>query len=171
MTNFKKIYQKDLLRYAKRPSLAIRLFLYLFRKAQYSRLIIIDKLFFGLIKRLYGLEIDPSTRIGEGLYINHPYNITINPKVVMGKNINISKGATIGQENRGKRKGTPIIGNDVWIGVNATIVGKIIIGDDVLIAPNSYVNVDVPSHSIVLGNPCIIKPSNYATESYINNRI
>ncbi len=89
----------------------------------------------------------------------------------MGKNINISKGVTNGQENRGKRKGVPIIGNDVWIGANATIVGKITIGDDVLIAPNSYVNIDVPSHSIVLGNPCIIKQSEHATESYINNRV
>ena len=50
-----------------------------------------------------------------------------------------------------------VIGNDVWIGVQATIVGKIVIGDDVLIAPNSYVNCDIPSHSVVFGNPCIIK--------------
>lgn len=44
------------------------------------------------------------------------------------------------QENRGVRQGTPVIGDCVWIGVNATIVGKIIIGDNVLIAPNSYAN-------------------------------
>lgn len=42
------------------------------------------------------------------------------------------------------------------------------IGDDVLIAPNSFVNVDVPSHSVVLGNPCIIKSKENATEGYIN---
>lgn len=57
------------------------------------------------------------------------------------------------------------------MGVNATIVGSIIIGDDVLIAPNSYVNCDVPSHSVVFGNPCIIKHKENATESYINNKI
>ena len=57
----------------------------------------------------------------------------------------------------------------VWIGINSTIVGKITIGDDVLIAPNSYVNCDVPSHSIVLGNPCIIKRREKATENYINS--
>ena len=65
--------------------------------------------------------------------------------------------------------GTPVIGNRVWIGINAAIVGKIIIGDDVLIAPNSYVNCDVPSHSVVYGNPCIIKHRDNATDSYINN--
>lgn len=97
--------------------------------------------------------------------------ITINPKAILGKNINIHKGVTIGQENRGKRKGVPIIGNEVWIGINSTIVGNVSIGNDVLIAPNSYVNCDVPDHSIVIGNPCIIKHRDNATEDYINNRI
>ena len=107
--------------------------------------------------------------IGAGLYLGHAYCITINEKAVLGENCNIHKGVTIGQENRGARKGVPTIGNKVWIGINATIVGKITIGDDVLIAPNSYVNRDIPSHSIVFGNPCIIKYRENATENYINN--
>lgn len=117
----------------------------------------------------YGLEISPSTSIGKGLYLGHAFNITINPKAVIGDWCNIHKGVVIGQENRGKRKGVPNIGNKVWIGINAAIVGNITIGDDVLIAPNSYVNCDVPSHSIVFGNPCIIKHRDNATEGYINN--
>lgn len=96
--------------------------------------------------------------------------ITINSEVVIGSNCNIHKGVTIGQENRGLRKGVPTIGDCVWIGVNATIVGKITIGDDVLIAPNSFVNCDVPSHSIFYGNPCIIKHRENATEGYINRK-
>ena len=101
--------------------------------------------------------------------MGHIYNITFNPKVVIGDNCNIHKGVTIGQENRGKRKGTPIIGNKVWIGVNATVVGKITVGDDVMIAPNAYVNCDVPSHSIAIGNPCKIISRENATEGYINH--
>ena len=111
------------------------------------------------------------TQIGPGLCIGHPYGITINPNIVFGKNCNIHKGATIGQENRGSRKGVPTIGDCVYIGINSTIVGKIHIGNDVLIAPNSYVNCDVPDHSIVLGNPCRIIHRDNATEGYINNRI
>ena len=103
--------------------------------------------------------------------MGHPYNITINEKVVLGKNINIHKGVTIGQENRGQRKGVPSIGDCVWIGVNSTIVGKITIGNDVLIAPNTYVNRDIPSHSIVMGNPCKIFVSQNATADYINNKV
>lgn len=78
----------------------------------------------------------------------HPFNITINENVVIGNNCNIHKGVCIGQENRGSRKGVPQIGNCCWIGINAVIVGNIHIGDDVLIAPNAYVNCDIPSHSI-----------------------
>lgn len=104
------------------------------------------------------------------MYLGHCQCITINPETKIGCNVNIHKGVTIGQENRGKRKGAPIIGNSVWIGVNATIVGHVIIGDDVLIAPNSYVNCDVPSHSVVFGNPCIVKSKENATEGYVNNK-
>ena len=87
----------------------------------------------------------------------------------IGRNCNIHKGVIIGQTNRDTKKGAPTIGDNVWIGVNAAIVGKITIGDDVLIAPNSFVNIDVPSHSVVFGNPCIIKHKQNATEGYINH--
>ena len=58
----------------------------------------------------------------------------------------------------------PTIGNEVWIGVNATIVGKVSIGDDVLIAHNIFINCDIPSHSVVFDDPCIIKHRDNATE-------
>lgn len=76
--------------------------------------------------------------------------IIINPKTVIGDNINISTGVVIGQINTGKKKGCPTIGNEVWIGDNSIIVGNIKVGNNVLIAPNSYVNFDVPDNSIVI---------------------
>ena len=117
------------------------------------------------------IEIPLSVHIGEGLFINHPMCITINKDAVLGRNINLHKGVTIGQENRGPRKGCPTISDNVWIGTNATIVGKIHIGSDVLIAPNSLINCDVPDHSVVFGNPCIIKHRENATEGYLNRCI
>lgn len=126
-----------------------------------------------IIKRLLfinsTIEIPMGIELGKGLYMGHFSGITINPKAILGENINMHKGVTIGKENRGKRKGTPTIGNKVWIGINSTIVGNIIIGDNVLIAPNSFVNFDVPSDSIVIGNK--IKRCINATEGYINNTI
>ena len=79
-------------------------FLYFFRKYKSSNnkfLKIICKIFIRQIRLKYGIEILPETKIGEGFYIGHPYNITINPKSILGNNINLHKGLTIGQENRG----------------------------------------------------------------------
>lgn len=143
-----------------------------YRKAQkYSNIPIIGLLYrkkhSNLCKKTL-CQIPYNTNIGEGLYIGHLGNIHINPKTVIGKNVNIAQGVSLGQENRGKRKGCPIIGDKVWIGANSVVVGNIKIGTDVLIAPNSFVNFDVPSHSIVLGNPGKIIPKQNATENYIN---
>lgn len=149
-------------------------FLFHLRRANGSRnplLKCYSKMMLSVFRNIYGLEINYTTKIGKGFYIGHPYNITINPNSIIGDNCNIHKGVVIGQENRGKRKGAPIIGNCVWIGINSAIVGKITIGDNVLIAPCTYVNCDVPNNSIVFGNPCIIKHNEKATDSYINNKV
>jgi len=81
------------------------------------------------------------------------------PAAVIGRNCNISTGVTIGMIPVGRRAGAPRIGDRVWIGTNAVIVGGIEIGDDVLIAPGAFVNVDVPAPSAKLselGNPGFI---------------
>ena len=117
--------------------------------------------------RRFGLEVSPSASFGPGIFLGHPYNITIGDGVVFGSNVNIHKGATVGVENRGRRQGSPRIGNNVYIGINATITGNIEIGDDVMIAAGAFVNFDVPPHSIVLGNPGVIHHRENATEGYI----
>lgn len=145
-------------------------FLWVFRKAQNSRNPF-WKICHAWMRERYGLEIPIKTDIGFGIYLGHAFNITINPDTTIGSNCNIHKGVTIGRENRGRRKGAPAIGDDVWIGVNATVVGRINVGSDVLIAPNAYVNCDIPDHSIVLGNPCKIISCDNATKSYVNRKI
>lgn len=109
--------------------------------------------------------------VAGGLYLGHPYNITVSSGAVLGMNVNLHKGCTIGRENRGKREGCPTIGNCVSIGINATVVGNISIGDDVMIAAGAFVNHDVPSHSICVGNPCRIISRVGATDGYIVNRV
>lgn len=171
MSNFKNLFRQDMARYKYKPELYIKIFTYLLRRAQTTNhrvLKLIYKVLFRFVASSRGLEITTGTSIGGGLYLGHAYNITINAKAIIGKNCNIHKGCTIGQENRGKREGTPIIGNNVYIGINAVVSGKITIGDDVLIGPNCHVNCDVPSHSVVIGNPCVIKHRENATERYVN---
>lgn len=117
------------------------------------------------------IQIPARTQIGEGFYIGHLGRVIIHPEAKIGRNVNIATGVTVGAENRGKRRGAPEIGDNCWIGTNAVIVGRVKIGSDVLIAPLSYVNFDVPDHSIVLGNPGRIIPKENATEAYIENRV
>lgn len=144
-------------------------FIYWWRKNQ-KKETIFRKFILYRMSRKYGLEISSHAIIGKGLYLGHPYNITVADGVEIGENVNLHKGCTIGRTNRGK-VGTPKIGNNVFVGINATIVGKIQIGDDVLIAPNSYVNIDVPSHSVVIGNPAVIHYKDNATEGYVNYHV
>ena len=177
----KKLYEKDLYRYYGRKEKINEYFkrdiekkyIVLFRKAQESKGIFkkINKYRLFKMSQKSMIQIPIDTKIGEGLYIDHLGSIVINPKTVIGKNVNIVQGVTIGQTNRGEKEGCPIIGDNVWIGANAVIVGKIKIGNDVLIAPNSYVNIDVPSHSVVIGNPAQIHHKENATDGYINRTI
>lgn len=172
--DFKTLYEADMARYGGKADKGLRRFHRLLRKEQTAKNKLLRLWYhwrYKCVRDKYLIEIFAPTKIGKGLYIGHPCGISVNVKAVIGENVNIHKGVTIGQENRGKRKGAPTIGNRVWIGINATVVGNITIGDDVLIAPNTYVNCDVPAHSIVFGNPCIIKPRENATEGYINHTV
>jgi serine O-acetyltransferase len=142
----------------------------LYRRYEKRRCILAKIRLYRLSKK-YGLEISDRAKIGEGLYLGHPYNITVAGGVKIGKNANLHKGCTIGRENRGKRAGVPTLGDCVYVGINSTVVGNITVGDDVFIAPGAFVNFDVPSHSVVIGNPGVIHHKENATENYIIHRV
>lgn len=118
-----------------------------------------------------GFQIGYGASIGAGLFIGHRGTVIVNGEARLGSNVNLSPGVVVGQENRGRHRGVPQIGNRVWIGSNAVIVGGIRIGNDVLVAPNSYVNFDVPDHSIVVGNPARVIRRENATEGYCHNQV
>lgn len=119
------------------------------------------------IERKTGIHIEANPHFGKGLIIGHYGRIIINGNVKFGDQIYITHGVTIGRNSVGNRKGVPMIGNRVRIGANASIVGNVHIGNDVLIAPNAFVNIDIPDHSIVIGNPCVIHHKENATKGYL----
>jgi serine O-acetyltransferase len=115
----------------------------------------------------YGIFIQPTTKIGSGFYIGHIGAIVVNEKAVIGKNCNISQCVTIGQTNRGEKMGTPVIGDNVFIGPGAVVIGNIHIGNNVAIGANAVITKDVPDNAVVVGNPCKIISYEGST-GYIN---
>lgn len=142
------------------------LYLYCWRAVKkHSFFSLACKLILRHLRKHYHIEIPYTVSLEGGFFMEHAYNITINSKAVLGKNVTMYKGSTIGMD----RSGVPVIGNNVYIGLNATIVGGIKVGDNVLIAPNTFINFDVPSDSVVLGNPGTIHYKSNSTEGYLLN--
>lgn len=121
------------------------------------------------LMRRYGIQIPYATKIGKGFYIGHFGTIVINPKAVIGDNVNISQGVTIGRANRGKNIGAAVIGNEVYIGPGAKIVGAVKIGNRVAIGANAVVTHDVPDDAVIAGVPAKIISMN-GSEGYINRK-
>ena len=176
-------FSKDLYRYygEKGESFVKRLlrptelkYIALFRKAEKCKFVPL-KLYYTVKLKFMSykthIQIPARTKIDEGFYIGHTGRVIIHPDAKLGKNMNVGTGVTIGYENRGERKGAPTFDGECWIGTNSVIVGNIRIGEDVMIAPLTFVNFDVPAHSIVIGNPAKIIHKENATKDYICNKI
>jgi serine O-acetyltransferase len=116
----------------------------------------------------YCITLYPETTIGLGFRFGHIGNIIIHSKSIIGNNVTVSQGVTIGKIHTGKKAGTPILGNRIYVGPNAVVVGNIKIGNDVIIGGNSFVNFDVPDNSVVVGNPGVIHFKENPTEKLLN---
>ncbi len=112
----------------------------------------------------WGIQIGVETRIGEGFLIFHYGGIFVGPEAVIGDNVSISHNVTIGLAGEGKRRGAPIIGNNVYIAPGANVSGRIRIGNNVRIGANTVVSRDVPDNALVQTAPVrsVTFPSQYS---------
>jgi serine O-acetyltransferase len=115
----------------------------------------------------YGISISADTPVGAGLYIGHFGGIHVNRGAVIGNNCNIQQDVTLGKANRGARAGSPVIGNDVFIGAGAKIIGHIHVGDGAAIGANAVVTRDVPPGAAVAGVPARVV-SEQGSAGYVN---
>ena len=111
-----------------------------------------------------GIDISFNSTIGKGLYIGHFGGIIVNKNAVIGDFCNLSQGVTIGEGGRGKERGTPIIGNKVYIAPGAKIFGKIKIGSNVAIGANAVVNKTISDNAVVGGIPARILSFNSSSD-------
>lgn len=112
-----------------------------------------------LAKIMIGNHVEMS---GTSIVSNH--SVTIGDHVLIGANCQI--GDRDGHSNRYKSTPKPIIiENDVWLGMNVTVLKGVTIGKHSIIGANSVVTKDIPAYSIAVGNPCnVIKQRNYQTD-------
>lgn len=115
------------------------------------------KLLYILIQMMTGIELPCETTIGRRFRIDHFGDIIISGDTVIGDDVVVRNGVTIGLKHTNER-GSPRIGNRVDIGAGAKVLGKITVGDDVAIGANAVVLTDIPSGSLAVGVPAVVKP-------------
>jgi serine O-acetyltransferase len=100
-----------------------------------------------------GIEIHPGAEIGEGFFIDHGMGVVIGETSVIGNNVLLYQGVTLGGTSLQKKKRHPTLGNNVVIGSGAKLIGAITIGDNVKVGSGSVVVSSVPSNATVVGVP------------------
>ncbi len=106
-----------------------------------------------LVHRATGIDIHPGATIGRGFFIDHGTGVVIGGTAIIGDNVTIYQGVTLGGTSLAHTKRHPTLGNNVTVGSGAAVLGDITIGDNVKIGANSVVVKDVPPNSTVVGIP------------------
>lgn len=104
-----------------------------------------------------GISVPASARIGPGFYIGHFGTIIVHPDTRMGRGCSIGQGVTIGTQGAGNQ-GVPRLGDNVYVGAGAKVLGGISVGDNVAIGANAVVIKDVPADSVAVGVPAVVRP-------------
>jgi len=117
------------------------------------RIFFIARLISQVSRMLTGIEIHPGAQIGKGFFIDHGMGVVVGETSIIGDNVLLYQGVTLGGTGLVKGKRHPTIGNNVVIGGGAKILGNITIGDNSYIGANAVVIKDVPVNSTVVGVP------------------
>lgn len=105
-------------------------------------------------KRRTGIEIHPGAKIGKGLFIDHGTGVVIGETCVIGNNVVMFHGVTLGGTGNEKtKKRHPTICDNVFIGSGAKVLGNITIGENSKVGANAVVLKSVPSNTTVVGVP------------------
>lgn len=135
------------------PSFKVKLYYkishFLYKKKRF----IIARIISEKAKRKTGIEIHPGATIGKNLFIDHGMGVVIGETCVIGDNVTLFHGVTLGGTGKEKGKRHPTIGNNVFIGSGAKILGNITIGNNVKIGANSVILESIPDNVTVVGIP------------------
>lgn len=122
--------------------------------------------------RKTGIEIHPGATIGRGLFIDHGHGVVIGETAIVGDNVTLYQGVTLGGTGKEHGKRHPTIGDNVMISAGAKILGSFEIGDNCKIGAGSVVLSPVPSNCTVVGIPGrIVKRNNISCPSMELNQV
>jgi serine O-acetyltransferase len=119
-----------------------------------------------VVEAVTGISIGHGATIGPGLWITHFGGIVVYDTAVLGDGCHLCQGATVGRGN-GTGDCAPVIGDDVYVGPNAAVLGKITVGDGARIGANSVVTEDVPSNAEVWPAPVVLSPRVNASDEIV----
>lgn len=135
------------------PSFKVKLYYKISHFLYKRKRFLIARLISEKAKRKTGIEIHPGATIGKNLFIDHGMGVVIGETCVIGDNVTLFHGVTLGGTGKEKGKRHPTIGNNVFIGSGAKILGNITIGNNVKIGANSVILESVPDNVTVVGIP------------------
>lgn len=102
---------------------------------------------------LTGIEIHPGARIGRGFFIDHGMGVVIGETAIIGDNVTLFQGVTLGGTGKETGKRHPTLGDNIVVGAGAKVLGNILIGDNSYIGANAVVIKEVPPNSTIVGVP------------------
>ena len=111
--------------------------------------------------RKTGIEIHPGAVIGKGLFIDHGHGVVIGETTIIGNNVKLYQGVTLGGTGKETGKRHPTLEDNVMVSVGAKVLGSFTIGENSKIGAGSVVLKEVPPNSTVVGVPgCVVKQDN-----------
>ena len=117
------------------------------------RLFLLARLLSQMARFFTGIEIHPGAQIGKRFFIDHGLGVVIGETSVIGDDVLLYQGSTLGGTGIVQGKRHPTIGNNVVVGAGAKVLGNIVVGDNSYIGANAVVIKDVPPNSTVVGVP------------------
>ncbi len=118
-----------------------------------SKVPFLPRLISQIARFMTGIEIHPGAAIGKSFFVDHGMGVVIGETSVIGNNVTLFQGVTLGGTGKERGKRHPTIGDNVVIGAGAKILGNVKIGDNVQVGANAVVVKDVPDNSTVVGVP------------------
>ena len=107
-----------------------------------------------ILKVLTGMEIHPGANIGKSFFVDHGVGTVIGETVEIGEDCTLFQNVTLGGTGKHTGKRHPTLGNNVLVGVSATLLGPLKVGDNVKIGAETFIIMhNVPANSTVVGVP------------------